>query len=198
MRSDRKRYEELLGKVGSMVKGIDFNQNLLFISRENIAKEVFLSGFSKLSDIHSYYYCNLLDLHDIWWGNRRKDNVNIPEEDIMYAESDIRQDVLCVFSDIEMYSMGTDKVLNSIITTRNDKQNSKGFTQRTWVFFRGSMSDLRDTKGFKEIYKIFHSHIEEGYQIIDLNNTGVHITSEISNSKKSSTGKVPNTLSDVY
>jgi hypothetical protein len=169
LKNNRQGYLKRIERAGKIVKDVDFHQNVLMIFKENISSEVFLRGMSKLETLSSFYHCNLMELHDIFWGNRRKDNVNLTDDEIMYTEQDIKQDVFCLFLDIDMYSMATDRVAVSTISSRNDKSRMGNKPKYTWVFFRGTYSDLKNTKGYSGILRLFAENNGKGYTVYDLN-----------------------------
>jgi hypothetical protein len=122
VKTDVKAYKELLSKVGSIVKDVDFHQNILFIGKEGIQREIFLRGLSTFEDLTSFYYCNLLEIVDIWWGNKRKENVRVEDDDMMYSEQDIKQSVLCMLCDSNMLSYDYDRYVTSLISSRDGKR----------------------------------------------------------------------------
>lgn len=177
-KENKKAYLAELARVGKMVDKLNFNQNILFICDNNISKEVFLRGMAQMKELCSYYHCNLMELHDIFWGNRRKDNVNLSEDDMMYTEQDIKQDILCLYMDIDMYSMRTDRVVVSLVSSRYDKSLLSKKPMYNWIFFRGKYDDLR-TRGFTEVLRMFTEGRNDQFSIYDLNNNSMRITDKV-------------------
>ena len=93
IKSSPKDYMNQLNEIQSSTSGVDFSKTTLFICEKDISRELFLVGFSRLKNLKSYYYCSLMDLADIWWGNRKASNNNISDEDILFSDQDISQDI---------------------------------------------------------------------------------------------------------
>lgn len=204
LKNNKQAYMDKIKRVEEIVKDINFNQNLLFVCNENISKEVFLSGMSKMKTLSSFYHCNIMELYDIFWGNRRKDNVNLSDGELMYTEQDIKQDIFCLFVDENMFSLASDKVVVSLISSRHDKSVISNNPKYNWVFFRGSFTELKTAKGFSKILKLFADNKGKGYSVYDLNSKSgskllENITVPYSVSDASSeVHKNSSVLSDIY
>ena len=198
IKKDSRGYVETMSMLDNKLSGIDFESNILFICRDNINKEVFLNGFSRLPYLHSYFYGNIIKIFDIYWGNMKNDNPNITDEEVMYSEQCINHDVMCVYVDKEMYAVKTyGKVLNSTIISRNDRRNSRGEKLKNWLFFKGTYSDLENNEALSDILRMFKSEKDNGYIVVDLNTLGVSIVSNVIKSTNK-TGSTKNSLSDIY
>lgn len=174
LKNNKECYMKRIAQAGKLVEGIDFNQNLLFICNENWSKEIFLRGMSKMPNLCSFYHCNIMELHDIFWGNRRRENVNLADDDLMYTEQDIRQDIFCLFMDVDMYSMASDRVAVSLISSRHDKSMISNKPKYNWVFFRGTYTELKTTKGYSNVLRLFADNKNNGYSVYDLNSKSVN------------------------
>lgn len=192
LKNNKKEYLNLLSYLDKSMKDIDFNRNILFVCDSNISNEVFLTGFSKLEKLTTYYLCNLMQLHDIMFGNRTYDNPNIVEDDIMYSYQDIKETVLCVYIDKYMYPMQDDLTLSSLIVSREARKSELNKNLINWVFFKGSISALKSSdKLAKRVYYLYESN---KWSIIDLNKLIKQYNSKLnpnSNNKKDN-------LNDIY
>ena len=190
-----KAYIKKLEVVEKLVSKVDFNSNILFICDKNIAREVYLSGFRKMSELTSYYFCNMIHLVDIWWGNMKENNPNISSEDLMFSEQNIQQDVLCMYINKDMYSVNGDKVINTVITSRAEKLTKKKKPMYTWVFFEGAEFDM-NIKGFSLIKTVFENNRDRGYQIINLSSEGISNINQITRTGK--VGPSNSSLEEMY
>ena len=198
LKKDRKGYMNILSNLEKMLSGVNFNTtNILFICDEPIDKEVFLHGFSKVEKLKTHYYCNIMKIMDIWWGNCKKDNTNISEDEIMYSEQDIKQDVFCLYIEKDMVAHNMGNTVNSIIASRNNCTNSKGDILQNWIFYKGNMNSLEESNYFGSILNMFKNGNED-FLIVDMNNRG---NAQISKGRSvvNTVGKNENNnLSDVY
>ena len=133
---DKVKYGKMLDTMSKTIN-VDENKSILFIGSKDIHKEIFLSLFSRYDTLQSYYYCSMMMLHDIFWGNRGSENTNILDDDKMFSLQDITQDVLCLFINREMIPTKNASVVGSVITSRCMLSHSK----RNWIFFNGFVSD---------------------------------------------------------
>lgn len=161
-----KRYN-LVGNLLSSFS-IDWNRPVLFFASEDISRELFLVGMMYRKRLSTYFLTNVIEIVDIYWGNRKRENMHLAEDDMYYSEQDIRQDVLAVYGDT---SMGTWKRPESLFTTISSRIN-RGIRENkelgNWVFFRGRKSSLRLQQGFDLTFSHFESMRSQGYQIVDL------------------------------
>lgn len=191
---DRGAYLRLISDIGKRLKDVDFNSNILFICKENISREVFLTGFSTMPNLCSYFYGNIINIWDIYYGNMRDSNPNIRDEDIVYSEQCILDDVMCIHVDKDMYTVKTfDRVLNSVIVSRWDRRNNNGGRLLNWVFFRGTYSDLENSETLSGILRLYMS--ETGFNVIDLNKSS---TSYVKGKVGTKSEHRENDLSDIY
>ena len=114
---DKVKYGKMLDTMSKTIN-VDENRSILFIGSKDIHKEIFLSLFSRYDTLQSYYYCSMMMLHDIFWGNRGSENTNILDDDKMFSLQDITQDVLCLFINREMIPTKNASVVGSVITSR--------------------------------------------------------------------------------
>lgn len=198
LKEDSKRYISRIRKVNVMLGKVDFTKNLLFVSKENINRDVFFCGFSRLPELHTYYYCSIIDLHEILWGLRRKDNVNISEDEVMYSEQNIKQDVLCIYADSDSWvTSGISGEVKSTVSSRSNNVNVHGKPLRTWIFFRGTYKELTGDK-FVGIYD-FYKNNPDDYSIVFLDSLGKNNIPPINaDGKTSYEKKSSGNLSDVY
>jgi hypothetical protein len=136
-------YKSKLDAVGKLCKDIDFNQNVLIVYKADIARELFLTGFSKLADYKTFRYYNIFDILDIYFGNR-KGSVNETDDDYMNSPMDVIQDVLCLTVN---YYESTNKLQDELavqtIMNRTNGRVSGGKAKLTWIFSMGEEKDLR-------------------------------------------------------
>lgn len=173
LKSDKDKYVRRLSSISKVVDKVNFNSNLLFISSRDIARDLFLVGFGKLKKLHSYYYCNLMQMYDIFFGNMRPDNPNLAESDIMWSEQNVTEDVLCLFIDEEMHAFNhCEKMITSFLVSRDCNARFNGRVVYNWVFYRGTISSLEQNDGLRRLLDLFKSRIaakEAGWRILDFN-----------------------------
>ncbi len=173
LRSDKAKYVKRLASISKVVDKVNFNSNLLFISSRDIARDLFLVGFGKLKKLHSYYYCNLMQMYDIFFGNMRPNNPNISEDEVMYSEQNVTEDILCLFIDEEMRAFdGCEKLVTSFLVSRDCNARFNDRVAYNWVFYRGTISSLEQTGGLKRVLDLFKSKVaakEVGWRILDFN-----------------------------
>lgn len=175
IKKDKKQYIEKSNAIHKVLSDIDFHKNLLFVCDKDIAKYVFLDGFLHFDKLKTYYYCDFMQLHDLYWlnGNEIVGKEYIDDSgNQLYSSQNISQDIFCLFIDREMYSPKTSDVLNSTITGRMNRGKRDGDSLYTWTFFRGVMSDLKDNKWFTDILRMYKSD-KEKFAVIDLNNRSI-------------------------
>lgn len=183
-------YMRQLNEIQLLTKDVNFNKNTLFICDKDIARELFLVGFSRLKDIKSYFYCNMVELFDVWWGNRKSTNMNVPEDEVMFSDQDIMQDVMCVYVSPDLFMSRGSKVVNSSIESRVAKTGKNGQNLLNWVFFCGTEDELRGSDFFI-IRKMFEN--KQGFQIVSLNGGSI---SAVGSSVVGRKGKME--LEDIY
>lgn len=191
LKSYPSEYLKQLNEIQEMTKKVDFTKNSLFVCDRDIAKELFLVGFSRLSTLKTYFYCNMVELFDVWWGNRKNTNLNVDEDKVMFSDQDITQDVLCVYVSPDLYMSRGSRVVNSSIASRVAKTGKDGQNLLNWVFFCGSDADLR-SDDFYIIKRMFES--KSDFQIIHLSSNGI---SNVGSSSKKSSSKM-NDLEEMY
>ena len=196
LKNDRENYIKTLEYIDNILKDIDFNTNILFVCEKNISNEVFLTGFSRLERLTTYYLCNIIQLHDIMFGNKTSDNPNLSDDDIMYSYQDIKETVLCLYIDKYMYPMQDDITAASLIVSRENRKLELNKNLLNWVFFRGNMNSLKNSdKLAKRLYQLYNSNRDNGWLIVDLNSLVKHSTS---NNTSKSIDLRNDGLEDIY
>lgn len=175
LKSDFSLYQGKLSYVSSLVRNIDYNKNLLILCKQDIVKEVFLSGFFCLDTLRSYDFLNISDFFGIVMGKRNSDSVDVRQDDFHYEDiKDILSDVLCVSCNYyevraSKYYLDTDALVETLeYRYKYVSSNPRHPIKLNWVFYRGSIHDLK--KSHEELYKYFVD--KEGhplYEIVDLN-----------------------------
>lgn len=168
-KESEKKYLEVLDSVQSEVNKIqNVNKNLLFLCNANIGKYVFLSCFFRLPKLVSNRMMNLMNLIDIWNHNSTPDNEKLEADDTFYSEQDIRDDVLCLYIDKSMLTeRRAGGMVNTVLLSRSERLNKRGDSLISWVFFRGSIEDLKTNSNLLSIYENFVSD-RFRYEIVDL------------------------------
>ena len=161
-KSDRVAYGKRIDALSKLLSSIDINKNILFIGGQDIHRELFLALLSRFETLQSYYYCSMMQLHDIFWGNRGSENTHLMDEDKMYSLQDITERVLCLYINREMIPTRNASVVGTVITNRCMLPNKVN-----WLYFHGFTSDMLDRDGFRSIYDLFKSG--DRFTIIDLN-----------------------------
>lgn len=201
-KKDRVAYGKRIDTLSKQLSDIDMGKNILFIGSHDIHRELFLATLSRFETLQSYYYCSMMQLHDIFWGNRGSENTHLMDEDKMYSLQDITERVLCVYINREMIPTRNASVVGTVITNRcmlPDKVN--------WLYFHGFTSDMLDRDGFKSIYDLFKSG--DNFTIIDLNKDIPNIFNDDIKTTKTTTKKrksikmeevveTSNNVSDLY
>ena len=95
-KADRVSYGKRIDTLSKQLSEIDMGKNILFIGSHDIHRELFLAMLSRFETLQSYYYCSMMQLHDIFWGNRGSENTHLMDEDKMYSLQDITERVLLV------------------------------------------------------------------------------------------------------
>lgn len=201
-KSDRVVYGKRIDALSKVLSNVDKDKNILFIGGHDIHRELFLALLSQFETLQSYYYCSMMQLHDIFWGNRGSENTHLMDEDKMYSLQDITERVLCVYINREMIPTRNASVVGTVVTNRCMLPNKVN-----WLYFHGFTSDMLDRDGFKSIYDLFKSG--DTFTIIDLNKDIPTIFNEdvkVSKKRKSTTNKVvkeeivetSNNVSDLY
>lgn len=130
-------------------KEIDFEKNILVICPFDIAREVFINGFSKLDDYKSYCMYNIDEIHSITFG-AREEGKNVSGEESLNSEFDILQDVLCMtVSYYERKVISHEDLLINIVMSRHNKN------KLNWVFAIGDETSI--TKEYPKMVRLFKS-----------------------------------------
>lgn len=201
-KADRVAYGKRIDTLSKQLSGIDMGKNILFIGSLDIHRELFLAMLSRFETLQSYYYCSMMQLHDIFWGNRGSENTHLMDEDKMYSLQDITERVLCVYINREMIPTRNASVVGTVITNRCMLPNKVN-----WLYFHGFTSDMLDRDGYKSIYDLFKSG--DSFTIIDLNKDMPNVFSSDTKTTKSTTKKrksvkteevveTSNNVSDLY
>ena len=201
-KADRVAYGKRIDTLSKQLSEIDMGKNILFIGSHDIHRELFLVMLSRFETLQSYYYCSMMQLHDIFWGNRGSENTHLMDEDKMYSLQDITERVLCVYINREMIPTRNASVVGTVITNRCMLPNKVN-----WLYFHGFTSDMLDRDGYKSIYDLFKSG--DSFTIIDLNKDMSNVFSSDTKITKSTTKKrksvkteevveTSNNVSDLY
>lgn len=201
-KADRVAYGKRIDTLSKQLSEIDMGKNILFIGSHDIHRELFLAMLSRFETLQSYYYCSMMQLHDIFWGNRGSENTHLMDEDKMYSLQDITERVLCVYINREMIPTRNASVVGTVITNRCMLPNKVN-----WLYFHGFTSDMLDRDGYKSIYDLFKSG--DNFTIIDLNKDMSNLFSSETKTVKSTTKKrksvkteevveTSNNVSDLY
>lgn len=198
-KSDRVAYGKRIDGLSKVLSNVDKDKNILFIGGHDIHRELFLALLSQFETLQSYYYCSMMQLHDIFWGNRGSENTHLMDDEKIYSLQDITERVLCVYINREMIPTRNASVVGTVVTNRCMLPNKVN-----WLYFHGFTSDMLDRDGFKSIYDLFKSG--DTFTIIDLNKDIPTIFSEDVKKRKSTTNKVvkeeivetSNNVSDLY
>lgn len=201
-KSDRVAYGKRIDALSKVLSNVDKDKNILFIGGHDIHRELFLSLLSQFETLQSYYYCSMMQLHDIFWGNRGSENTHLMDDEKIYSLQDITERVLCVYINREMIPTRNASVVGTVVTNRCMLPNKVN-----WLYFHGFTSDMLDRDGFKSIYDLFKSG--DTFTIIDLNKDIPTIFNEDAKAikkRKSTTNKVvkeeiveiSNNVSDLY
>ena len=201
-KSDRVAYGKRIDALSKVLSSVDKDKNILFIGGHDIHRELFLALLSRFETLQSYYYCSMMQLHDIFWGNRGSENTHLMDEDKMYSLQDITERVLCVYINREMIPTRNASVVGTVITNRCMLPNKVN-----WLYFHGFTSDMLDRDGYKSIYDLFKSG--DSFTIIDLNKDMPSLFSSETKTTKSTTKKrksvkmeevveTSNNVSDLY
>ena len=161
-KEDRVAYGKRIDVLSKLLSNVGINKNILFIGGQDIHRELFLALLSRFETLQSYYYCSMMQLHDIFWGNRGSENTHLMDEDKMYSLQDITERVLCLYINREMIPTRNASVVGTVITNRCMLPNKVN-----WLYFHGFTSDMLDRDGFRSIYDLFKSG--DTFTIIDLN-----------------------------
>ena len=161
-KSDKVAYGKRIDELAKQLSSIDMNKNILFIGGQDIHRELFLALMSRFDTLQSYYYCSMMQLHDIFWGNRGSENTHLMDEDKMYSLQDITEKILCVYINREMIPTRNASVVGTVITNRCMLPN-----KINWLYFHGFMTDMLDRDGYKAIYDLFKSG--DSFIVVDLN-----------------------------
>jgi hypothetical protein len=164
-------YGKRLSEVGKLCSNIDFTSNILVIYKDDIAKDLFLTGFSKLTTFRSSILLNVNEFLEILFGNRKDSAVHERSIDSIY---DIDDDVLCLtISYHEPYMQRQeDLAVQSIITRYNTVQIERP-VKLTWVFCMGFSEDL--LLKYPKIKYLFEQN-SELFKIYNLNPKGARPT----------------------
>lgn len=173
LKKDRKKYLSYVNQVHEMLKGVDFNKNLLFLYRENISREIFLDGFLHFNKLKSYVLCDYIQIHDLYWTTDNSEDIEMNNDTTVNRMNDFSQDILCIFIDKDMYSPKTAEILNSLISSRNNRRNREGNPLYTWVFFKGYYNNMRDDKWFLPLIRYFETNKGDTFDVINLNSKGI-------------------------
>jgi hypothetical protein len=167
-KENKEMFLKVLSKVEVEVRKIEnIQKNTLFICNDNISKYIFLSALSTLPRLVSERHMNLIDLVDIWYGQGRSTNIRKEDDESIYSEQDIREDVVCVYMDKSMFTgKSYGGIFNSFVSSRSDRVNLRRENLYTWSFYRGTIESLRTHDIAKCIYEHFTSDPIH-YQIVD-------------------------------
>jgi hypothetical protein len=166
---DREEYQKLLRNVAKAFQDFNFRQNILVICKERLYREIFFHGCSTFEEYPSYYLCNIENISDIWF--------DVPTDDAPFkTEQALTQKVLCVYGDRDLWvNAGVGAAMNTVLSSRTAGNSPDGKPQYTWIFFRGTYSDMLKKNindkesGWTSILELFLDADHSEYSVIDLN-----------------------------
>lgn len=146
---DKLAYSELINSLSEKLPKSIMSNNALIMYDAPISKEVFLVAFTKHENILPFRYMSLMDIQDFWEGNLHRDNINLDESELLYADKDLKEDVLCIFASKNMLkaSFASD-CLSTLMAERSEMRGRKLNKRITLVFFQGTEKDLIDQRYF--------------------------------------------------
>lgn len=168
-KSDINLYKKKLNFVYNLTDKIDFNKNILVVYKKDIAKELFLSGFSRLDKYMTYCYYNIHEILDIYFGTRTTYR-NETEEETLNSNLEIMQDVLCMtINYYESFHGKLEEVaVHTIMNRALGRHNSLNSRDKlNWVFCLGEESYL--IKQYPNLRKIFLEEGRPNFAYYDLN-----------------------------
>lgn len=167
---DKQAYAKLLNNLGGVIPSNVFDTNALVICDKPIMSEVFLAIFAKHPKLLSYRVMTPMDISDLYGGRMQLKNLNMTEDETLYAVRDIDEDVLCLHLSKFMQKDITLSVQNmtSVMYSRFSEFGKILPYKVSIVFFRGSKTDLRESK-FYGLANFFSTR-SNGI-ILDLNQT---------------------------
>ncbi len=144
---------------------MDFNQNILVLHRDDLAREVFLHGFSSMDKYLTYDYMNIYALTEIWVGVRRDDEGN------KYSHLDSLHDVLCITLNYdEAHNKNSEDLALQLVRYRVS-HTPKGKVRYNWFFFRGDDGGLKNR--YRHIRDMFYEDKTGMFSVYDLNTDSV-------------------------
>lgn len=199
-KSDFNTWKNNLIKLDKETRNIDFSKDTMFFYEKDISKMLYLVGFGRLDSLRTYKFYTVLDIVDIYMANSRWDNPDLSDSDIRVSEQNIREEVLCLYGDKFMTHWNKSGfMLTNTFVGREKNVSKNGKKLITWFFFKGTQQDAIQNPLVVDSLRYFESMKDDGYQIIDFNNTGKDLnieTSHKSNNKQSKESK--KSLKDIY
>lgn len=199
IRTDRDNYLKDIMSVGSLLDKIDVNlsNNILFVYKDDISDMLFLNCFANCDNVLSNIRLNSIEIADIYWGNRGHDNNRRVTDDIIISEQDIKEDVMCLYSDDFITNWKSSNFIIPVtIETRYHKTNRKGKKLISWIFYKGTIDSMKENDSMVSVLSLFEQSEGNGFDIIDLNNTGSSI--ELKGKPIEEKPKEKTSLKDIY
>jgi hypothetical protein len=194
VKSDIDAYKKKLNAVSELGKFIDFNKNVLIVYNGDIARELFLAGFSRLEAYKTYAFLNAYDLTNAYFHTTPIDKREDSDDDSQGSHLDYTQEVLCLT--LRYYEV-TNKLTEEIaVSTLMSRLMGRRF-RLNWVFCKGTEGDLlKQYKGVRELYD------RPGCLYYDLNRRGslgyVPVKSSPDSLYSGSLGSMSNGLENMY
>lgn len=145
---DKQAYAKLLNNLGGAIPPNIFDTNVLVVCDKPIMSEVFLSIFAKHPKLLSYRVMTPMDISDLYGGRMQLRNLNMAEDETLYAVRDLDEDVLCLHLSKFMQNDVTLSVQNmtSVMYSRFSEFGKILPYKISIVFFQGSKTDLCASK----------------------------------------------------
>lgn len=199
IRTDRENYLEDIKKVGELLgkTNIDVTHNNLFIYKDDISDILFLNCFAKCENILTNIRLNSMEIADIYWGNRGYDNDRQLSEDVILSEQDIKEDVMCLYSDDFITNWKKSNFIIPVtVETRYHRFNRKGKRLVSWIFYRGTIASMKENDSMVSVLSMFEQSEGNGFDIIDFNNVGETLT--LKGKPVDEVKKTKTSLKDIY
>lgn len=139
-------YKRRLNEAWILTKDIDFERSILFSYPKDLAREIFLAGFARLSYYTSFRFMNVSDLLNIYFGHRLP-GTNVTDEPDTASNIDIFEDALCLT--LNYYEVNNklseEIILETVMSRARGRLNNITGGKRpklNWLFFKGRDSEL--------------------------------------------------------
>lgn len=143
----------------------NYNENILFICDESIKEKVFFSAFYIYPELLDFKFMDLLSLSDVCHRRSGRLDYDLEDFDTVRSWRDIHQEVLCTLASVYMAGVGDlPEIITALVTARSSKKGRHIDHQKTWVYFEGTIGELRNSR-----FSIWESFFKRHGMIIDLN-----------------------------